>query len=61
MSIESHHQSLGRKHEALELKIREEELRPMPNSIELANLKKQKLSIKEEMTREEVLLAAQAS
>lgn len=43
----SHVSALQMKHEGLEAKIRAEMARPMPNTVEIASLKKQKLRLKE--------------
>ncbi|WP_424134165.1 YdcH family protein [Roseomonas chloroacetimidivorans] len=48
-------QSLKERHSALDARILEEDARPMPNSLELTRLKREKLRIKEELER----LAAQ--
>lgn len=45
----SHISALQAKHNALKAKIRTELSRPLPNTIELAMLKKQKLQLKEEL------------
>jgi len=47
--LSSHASALKEKHHGLEEKIHEEELRPVPDSTKLAQLKKQKLRIKEEL------------
>jgi hypothetical protein len=49
MSMEERVQSLKAKHEALELKIQEEEARPHPDDIALHAMKKEKLRIKDEI------------
>ena len=46
---DSHFTALQQKHDGLEKKIHEEEIRPAPDSTILAQLKKQKLRIKEEI------------
>lgn len=51
MSEENIIEALKAKHAALEAKIEEENERPLPDSIELKNLKLQKLKIKEEIER----------
>lgn len=45
----AHYDALETKHAALESRISDEEHRPLPNSATIADLKKQKLKIKEEM------------
>ncbi len=49
MSTAAHYDALETKHAALETRIEDEEHRPHPDSVILADLKKQKLRIKEEM------------
>ena len=49
MSLETHLQSLTRKHDELEKSIRTEEQRPASDSFTLGKLKREKLTIKEEM------------
>ena len=44
-------QSLKDRHVALDARIMEEDGRPMPNTLELARLKREKLRLKEEMER----------
>ena len=51
MGLESHIQELTDKHHKLDLHIRDEHLRPHPNDIVLAELKKRKLRLKEEIER----------
>jgi hypothetical protein len=51
MSEENMLEALQAKHAALEAAIEEENERPMPNDVELKNLKRQKLKIKEEIER----------
>lgn len=46
----AHHDALETKHAALETRIVDEEHRPLPDSAVIAELKKQKLRIKEELT-----------
>ncbi len=50
----AHFESLNAKHNSLEHAISAELQRPMPDSIHLAQLKKEKLRLKEEMARERV-------
>ncbi|ASK90057.1 YdcH family protein [Sphingorhabdus sp. SMR4y] len=47
--IQDHMSALREKHEALERKINEEETRPLPDTIRIHNLKKEKLRLKEEL------------
>ncbi|HPF46024.1 MAG: DUF465 domain-containing protein [Alphaproteobacteria bacterium] len=51
MHSEAHINALSRKHAALEEKIHVEENRPAPDSTVLNELKKEKLVLKDEMTR----------
>jgi len=51
MGLESHIQELTDKHHKLDLQIRDEHLRPHPNDLVLAELKKRKLRLKEEIER----------
>ena len=44
-------QSLRERHTALDARIMEEDARPMPDSLELARLKREKLRLKEELER----------
>lgn len=46
----AHLTALQAKHATLDQRIADEEHRPMPDAYRLADLKKQKLRIKEEMT-----------
>lgn len=45
----AHYDALETKHSALESRIADEEHRPLPDQSVIADLKKQKLRIKEEM------------
>ena len=45
-----HQQALETKHAALDRRIADESHRPMPNSAIIADLKRQKLKLKEELT-----------
>ena len=45
----SHQMALETKHESLDRRIAEESHRPVPDALVLADLKKQKLKIKEEI------------
>ncbi len=47
--IQNHMSALRNKHEALERQINEEETRPLPDTIRIHNLKKEKLRLKEEL------------
>lgn len=51
MSLTSHITELRKKHEALDHRIEEEQRRPSANELTLAALKRQKLQLKEEITR----------
>ena len=51
MTLSSHVASLEAKHSSLETMIEEEIHRPAPDTIRLRDLKKQKLLIKEELSR----------
>ncbi len=51
MSYESHIEKLNHKHASLDNAIFEEKQRPIPDGIRLAELKRQKLRIKDEITR----------
>jgi len=51
MNLESHVESLNAKHAEIDEIITREENRPHPDSLRLAHLKKQKLRLKEEMSR----------
>lgn len=51
MSIQSHLSELARKHEALEREIEAERTHPSGDSLKLAELKRRKLSLKDEITR----------
>lgn len=48
----AHVASLSAKHAALESRIRSEVQRPMPDTVRIAQLKKEKLKVKEELARE---------
>ena len=47
----THQAALESKHAVLDRRITEETLRPLPDATVLAGLKKQKLRLKEELTR----------
>jgi hypothetical protein len=51
MSMEDRVETLKARHAHLEHEIDEEVHRPLPNSIHITELKRQKLRIKEEITR----------
>lgn len=51
MNLQAHVESLTAKHAEIEEIIAREEHRPCPDTLRLAQLKKQKLRLKEEMTR----------
>ncbi len=51
MSIQMHVKSLSAKHAKLEDVISTEEHRPIPDTMRLSTLKKQKLKIKEEINQ----------
>lgn len=47
----THHTALETKHAVLDRRIADETGRPMPDTITIAELKKQKLRLKEELAR----------
>lgn len=47
--LEKHLLSLKEKHAELDIKLSEEELRPLPDSLKIQEYKKQKLAIKQEI------------
>lgn len=51
MSVSAHLQELKRKHEALSDQVEQEQRSPGSNDFSIADLKKQKLRLKEEITR----------
>ena len=51
MTISSHLTELKRKHDALSQKVEAEERSPGSNTLSIAELKKQKLRLKEEIAR----------
>ena len=51
MKHNARHASLVAQHKHLEAEITAEEKRPQPDEVHISQLKKQKLKIKEEMTR----------
>ncbi len=51
MSLQDRIESLKAKHAALDSAIVQEAQRPLPNNVAIADMKRQKLRIKEELTR----------
>ncbi|AVO37707.1 YdcH family protein [Pukyongiella litopenaei] len=51
MSVGSHLEELKRKHQALSVKVEEAQRAPGIDGLQLADLKKQKLKLKEEIER----------
>lgn len=51
MSVSSHLEELKRKHEALSEKVEAEQRSPASSDIDIAEMKKEKLRIKEEIER----------
>jgi hypothetical protein len=51
MTEDEHIGSLKAKHARLDRELREEQLRPMPDSVVIASLKREKLKLKDEMAR----------
>lgn len=51
MSLEAHLESLMRKHGSLETEISQMMARPVPDQVELTQLKREKLRVKEEIER----------
>jgi hypothetical protein len=51
MSVETHVSSLARKHADLDRLVEQETARPIPNTLRLTELKREKLKIKEEIER----------
>ncbi|WP_209424409.1 DUF465 domain-containing protein [Pararhodobacter sp. SW119] len=51
MTLTSHLQELRRKHEALSQKVEEAQRSPASDDLEISEMKKQKLRLKEEITR----------
>jgi len=49
MRVEGHLTKLQEKHAGLERAIEKENLRPVPNSVRITELKRQKLRLKEEI------------
>lgn len=51
MSLSSHLQELRRKHQALAEQVEEAQRQPATDDLTIADMKKQKLRLKEEITR----------
>lgn len=51
MSATDHIEALRKKHAELETELEDESSRPMPNTGAIADLKRQKLAIKDEIAR----------
>lgn len=51
MSVESHVQSLRQKHEHLSVLVEQEQRNPASDDLRLAELKRQKMRLKEEIER----------
>ncbi|EAV45710.1 hypothetical protein SIAM614_23862 [Stappia aggregata IAM 12614] len=51
MSMQSHLAELERRHAEMERKIEDAQLHPSTDSLQLADMKRQKLKIKDEITR----------
>ncbi|TYC75857.1 DUF465 domain-containing protein [Stappia sp. BW2] len=51
MSMQSHLAELERRHAEMERKIEDAQIRPSTDSLQLADMKRQKLKIKDEITR----------
>ncbi len=51
MSVSAHLEELKRKHEALSEQVAHEQRSPGSSDIDIAEMKKQKLKLKEEITR----------
>lgn len=51
MSLTSHLQELRRRHEALSVEVEEAQRHPATDALRIADLKKQKLKLKEEIHR----------
>ena len=51
MTVASHLQELRRKHETLSTEVEKAQRSPAPDALKIAQLKKQKLRLKEEITR----------
>jgi len=55
MSKDSHIEELRKKHEALSLRVEDEQRRPGSSDLEIRELKRQKLKLKEEIFRAETV------
>ncbi len=51
MSLQARYESLRTRHASLEVRISQEDHRPLPDTAELTRLKVEKLRVKEEMER----------
>ncbi len=51
MSLQAHVAELERRHQALEKELREEMTRPSSNDVRVADLKRRKLHLKDEIAR----------
>lgn len=51
MSIESHLSELARRHQAIEKQLEEEKTHPSSDRLKITELKRKKLSIKDEMAK----------
>lgn len=51
MTVASHLQELRRKHEHLSEKVEREQRSPATDALKIADMKKQKMKLKEEITR----------
>ncbi|WAC28895.1 MULTISPECIES: YdcH family protein [unclassified Ancylobacter] len=51
MSLQAHVAELERRHQALEKELREEMTRPSSNDVRVADLKRRKLHLKDEISR----------
>ncbi len=51
MSLQAHVAELERRHQALEKELREEMIRPSSNDVRVADLKRRKLHLKDEISR----------
>ncbi len=61
MSIQAHIDSLAQKRDQLKAQIAAEFAHPMPNLVLITNLKKQNLTLKEEMQRYFIMLDSKIS
>ena len=51
MAVENHISELSQRHRALDLKIEKEQSRPLIDDVKVAELKRQKLKLKDEINR----------